>query len=324
MEDLKQSGFGENDVPITIDVEALYPSIPLEEGISLFGEKLEERKDKTVPTDFLLTLLRLVLMFNVVEFDKRIYHQVWGVSMGSKISPTFVDIFMAALEKKFMASLATRLREKIKFYKRYLDDILLIWDGSQTEFEEFFKLLNGFHRNLNFTCVPDFKNKTTTFLDVNVKIAGGCLTTDLYVKPTSANQYLSPLSIHPGHICTNIPYSLAFRIKRICSEESDFEKQLDKLKTTLLARDYKSKVIDSAFNRVRALSRDFTLKKVVKEDSDKLTFVITYDPRLPPIHSVLHKHVRTLMMDADMRETFPDGFQVAFKRHRNVKEFLCR
>ena len=67
------------------------------------------------------------------------------------MSPTFVDIFMAALEKKFMASLATRLREKIKFYKRYLDDILLIWDGSQTEFEEFFKLLNALCRNDSVT-----------------------------------------------------------------------------------------------------------------------------------------------------------------------------
>ena len=30
------------------------------------------------------------------------------------------------------------------------------------------------------------------------------------------------------------------------------------------------------------------------------------------------------MMDKQMKETFTNGFQVAFKRHRNVKEFLCR
>ena len=96
------------------------------------------------------------------------------------------------------------------------------------------------------------------------------------------------------------------------------------MKGMLLARRYKEKVIDGAFEKVRALTREFTLKKVVKEDSDKLTFVITYDPRLPSISGVLHKHARTLMMDADMREKFPSGFQVAFKRHRSIKEFLCR
>ena len=216
------------------------------------------------------------------------------------------------------------MRDKIKFFKRYLDDIVLVWTGSQAEFEEFFQLLKGFHRNMNFTCTPDFENRTTTFLDVNVRIGEGTITTDLYIKPTSANQYLSPLSCHPYHIQLNIPYSLAFRIRRICSEESDFEKQLTKTKTMLLARGYREKIVDTAFNRVRALTREFTLKKVTKQDSNKLTLVLTYDPRLPSIPGVLQKHAKTLKMDSQMQETFADGFQVAFKRHRNVKEFLCR
>ena len=92
----------------------------------------------------------------------------------------------------------------------------------------------------------------------------------------------------------------------------------------LLARGYREKIVDTAFNRVRALTREFTLKKVTKQDSNKLTLVLTYDPRLPYIPGVLQKHAKTLKMDSQMQETFADGFQVAFKRHRNVKEFLCR
>ena len=91
-----------------------------------------------------------------------------------------------------------------------------------------------------------------------------------------------------------------------------------------MARGYRKRMIECAFTRVRALSREYTLEKVVKQPSDKISFVITYDPRLASIPGVLHKHARTLMMDSHMRETFQDGFQVAFKRHRNVKEFLCR
>merc|ERR1712111_181687 len=72
------------------------------------------------------------------------------------------------------------------------------------------------------------------------------------------------------------------------------------------------------------MGREHTLEKVVKEPSEKLTFVITYDPRLPPIPSVVHKHARTLMMDNQMKDTFEAGFQIAFKRYRNVKEYLCR
>ena len=89
-------------------------------------------------------------------------------------------------------------------------------------------------------------------------------------------------------------------------------------------RGYREKIIEGAFNKVRSLSRLDTLKKVSKETTDKLTLVITYDPRLPSIPSVVHKHARTLLMDAEMRQTFSDGFQVGFKRYRNLKEFICR
>merc|ERR1712029_1283307 len=105
-------------------------------------------------------------------------------------------------------------------------------------------------------------------------------------KETAVNQYLSPLSCHPNSVGRNIPYSLAFRIKRICSEDFDFERQLVKLKGMLMDRGYRERIVDNAFNRVRALTREHTLEKVVKEPSEKLTFVITYDPRLPPIPSV--------------------------------------
>ena len=157
--------------------------------------------------------------------------------MGSKCSPIFADLFIAALEENFMKSLPGRLKEKIGFYKRYLDDIFIIWLGNKDEFQEFFKLLNGHHRNINFTCSPDFENKTTSFLDVWVELNEGTIKTDLFIKPTAINQYLSPLSGHPQHVTRNIPYLLAFRIKRICSDEMGFEKQLAKLKRMLRDED---------------------------------------------------------------------------------------
>ena len=155
----------------------------------MYGELLEKRRDKTVPTHFLLTLLRLVLLNNIVEFNNKIYQQVWGVSMGSKCSPGLADIFMAGFESSFLNGIPARLKEKMTFFKRFLDDIFIIWSGSQTEFEEFFALLDNHHRNIKFTCEPDFENQTATFLDVNVSLANGVTRTDLFVTPTSANEY---------------------------------------------------------------------------------------------------------------------------------------
>ena len=58
----------------------------------------------------------------------------------------------------------------------------------------------------------------------------------------------------------NIPYSLRLRIVRICSLIEDREKRFLELKTLLLSRDYKPKMIDSAIERARNVPRSQALK----------------------------------------------------------------
>ena len=65
--------------------------------------------------------------------------------------------------------------------------------------------------------------------------------TDLYRKPTDKPKALLPPSCHPGHKCKNIVYSMAFRLMRICSEETTFLKRKLELKYKyLIPRGYKS------------------------------------------------------------------------------------
>ena len=68
--------------------------------------------------------------------------------------------------------------------------------------------------------------------------------TDLYRKPTDKPRALLPSSAHPTHITSNIVYSMAFRLLRICSQEENFKKRLRELKEDfLIPRGYKSKII---------------------------------------------------------------------------------
>ena len=84
------------------------------------------------------------------------------------------------------------------------------------------------------------------FLDTEVRLEEGKLVTDLYRKPTDRNQYLLLSSCHPPHITTNLPFSLAIRILKICTkEEEEREKRWAELKELLLARGYKPGLIDS-------------------------------------------------------------------------------
>ena len=68
---------------------------------------------------------------------------------------------------------------------------------------------------------------------------------------------------------------------------------------------------------------EHTLQKVANKSKEKTTFVITFDPRLPNMGQVLQKHFKTMTLDPEMKEAFPEGIQVRL-RYRNIKEQLCR
>ena len=55
---------------------------------------------------------------------------------------------------------------------------------------------------------------------------------DLYTKPTDTHQYLLPTSCHPKHFCKNVPYSLALRLRRICSDRTPLHQEQENWLTT--------------------------------------------------------------------------------------------
>ena len=59
-----------NYKPIALDLKSMYSNIPTEEGIEAFRQELDKRVDKTIPTNFVIKLLRLVLESNVFEFNR--------------------------------------------------------------------------------------------------------------------------------------------------------------------------------------------------------------------------------------------------------------
>ena len=58
----------------------------------------------------------------------------------------------------------------ILFFKRYIDDIFMIWTGTEEEFLAFFKQLNEMHPTIKFTYSYNPKTRSTTFLDTTVTL----------------------------------------------------------------------------------------------------------------------------------------------------------
>ena len=60
----------------------MYTNIIIDEWIAAFEEEVEKRENKSIPTEFYIKLLRLVLECNIFEFEgSSIYNyleQQWG------------------------------------------------------------------------------------------------------------------------------------------------------------------------------------------------------------------------------------------------------
>ena len=75
------------------------------------------------------------------------------------------------------------------FYKRYLDDLLIIWTHGQAELDLFVTYLNECHQSIKFTL--EASTEMVNFLDTKIHLTeDGRIWTDLYCKPTDSHTYL--------------------------------------------------------------------------------------------------------------------------------------
>ena len=61
--------------------------------------------------------------------------------MGTRCALNYAILFMAVLEDKFLAQQST----KPMVWKRYIDDIFMIWDHTEIELDHFLDKLDNYH-----------------------------------------------------------------------------------------------------------------------------------------------------------------------------------
>ena len=67
------------------------------------------------------------------------------------------------------------------------------------------------------------------------------------------------------------------------------------------------------------------LQRVVRENvSDKVTFIIMFDPRLPSVSQIVKKHFEVMRFDPHLNRVFESGAQVAYSRYKNINDLICR
>ena len=182
---------------------------------------------------------------------------------GIKLAPPYACLGMGKYESVVFNS-DFELLDRILLWKRFIDDVIMLFKGSEEECEKLVAWLNSL-----FPGVVKFKyqysKQMVEFLDLQIFVENERLETNLYIKPSNLQLYLDFFSNHPEPCKQGVVYGQALRIVERCSKLEDRDHHLENLKQKLQTRNYPEKICPSkAKNQKR-----FNLSKQKKKDRSR-------------------------------------------------------
>ena len=167
-----------------------------------------------------LRLAELVFTLNCFSFGVNYYKQTNGEAMGTKMGPSYDNLFVGFIEHQFFIQYHGPNPE---LYGRYIDDCIGATSSSREGLTQFITAVNSFHPALKYTW--EISDTFLAFLDIKISIEGNGLCTSVYYKPTDSHSYLLYSSSHPSHVKNSIPFSQFLRLRRLCNDDSDFSEK---------------------------------------------------------------------------------------------------
>ena len=125
---------GEDKLIFTMDISSLYTVIPNSGGLQALRYFFDQRTVKEPSSETLLCLAELVLTLNCFSFAGNYYKQINGVAMGTKMGPSYTNLFVGYVEHQFFNQYDG---PKPDLYGRYIDDCIGTISSSSKELNRF-------------------------------------------------------------------------------------------------------------------------------------------------------------------------------------------
>ena len=150
---------------------------------------------------------------------------------------------------------------KAQVWDRFVDDVFAIYRGSESDFEEFFTLLNSWDRHIQFTCersytgvecglgdrvveaLPFLDLMVTRHLDRDSETVSNKLA--IYRKPCHSGTYMHYMACQPVSMKRSVIRSIFLRAFRYCDAEF-LNRELSRIYEDFTKLGYPRKFIDKA------------------------------------------------------------------------------
>ena len=240
-----------SDIQASFDVVALYPSIPIPKALECVRRRLLNDTTLAERTDWkpddIMKLLEICLETHFKTIDGNIYTQLDGTPIGKSISGPIADIFMIWFEEEFVFNKGNEFQPHLKVWKRYRDDIYIVWSGGSETLDCFFWQLNYKHTKIEFTIDREI-NGVLPFLDLSITRLPDKLITKVYTKDTHTQRYAHWHSNLSKNCKLGVLKGLIHRAHLFCDLKEDLLNELQLLRDGFVSYGYPRKLVDRTSN----------------------------------------------------------------------------
>jgi hypothetical protein len=143
--------------------------------------------------------------------------------MGTIMAPTYANIYLKQKEENNLSDWLKpkTSRPNVLLFKRYIDDIIIIYNNHNNTLPAFLNDLRNAYNPLELSITVKRHNATYLDLTLNINDTTNRVDHEMYVKPTNSKTYIPSHSLHNTKTLHNTIYNDILRSDRLCNNLSE-------------------------------------------------------------------------------------------------------
>ena len=234
-----------NLIMASFDVTNMYTNVPVD-MVCDFLKNCLDKFDLPFEIWQILAMIKLCIVGTCFHFEDVFYKQIYGLQMGSKLSPIIANLALEIFE----STNAQHIISQSELWLRYMDDVYSIWRSS-INLNLILQLLNECHPTLKFTLETE-EDCTLPFLDLRIVRRPQMMEFKIFRKPSNNLLMINYFSSHEPRIKLSGLISMYLRALNFVSPRY-MNEEYDKISEIAKINNYPDHMATIALNKAKSI-----------------------------------------------------------------------
>jgi len=150
---------------MTLDIKDISVNLPTEGILTAAKTVLQKTANILEMNKQVMIILSIIMEQNYFKYYKQYYKPQKGIAMGSPLSGYLAEIYIQEIEETVVKQWLES--KEIIYYKRYVDDIFILYNQSKTNEIQIFNKINKINKHFQ-TKLNTEKEEKIQFLDLTI------------------------------------------------------------------------------------------------------------------------------------------------------------